>query len=78
MDVSEATTEDLVKELTERCPAGLVLLVVPDDGEQTATVENGWGHPCTILGMAVAVTESVKRRLMRSASDGNPPQVTDG
>lgn len=63
MDIHEATTDDLAEELARRCPAGLIVLAVPDDGDTCHTITHNWGNRFCVLGMATMAVDGMKVKI---------------
>jgi len=50
--IAECTIEQLLQELSLRCPCGVVSLQVPDDGNTLDPQFYLWGDRPTVLGLA--------------------------
>ena len=52
LTISECTIDQLLSELTLRCPCGVVSVQVPDDGNTRDPQFFMWGDRSTALGLA--------------------------
>lgn len=70
MTLDEATTTQLMRELSSRVPAIIICLVVPDEKGETTTRSFRSGHRATCLGLAhVAVSRCEADLGMREIDD---------
>lgn len=69
MNIEELSIAELVDEIGNRCPAGVVMLSIADDAETRNTTSFSWGHRPTRIGLAYTALQAEQALFVREMEE---------